>query len=164
MVTLWVNRGESNIDLLQDMLETIYFIDPNADIGHAERWRITRLQSRRGQTHRLVLCIQTTEQAVAYAFGGLKAAGGVYFDKGVGNGVIPIATWTPQGNTIELRHNYLYRAPGEGYNLCSANSPSTTGRWGLAEINNVFGPRPVPKFRHPNTREDRSKSLRELSQ
>ena len=155
LVTLWVNRRNMNLDLMQSVIDSIYVIDPKAIIGEGRRWS-------QQANHVLIMYIQATERAISFVYAGLVNAGEIYVDKGVGNGVIPIEKWTPQGNAIKRRTRYLYRSGLKDTVLLTAfaTPPVRCERLG--------GPRkPAPKtgtrFVHPDTRIDRRRSLRELA-
>ena len=155
LMTLWINRGETDLELMQALIDSIYTIDPGAVIGDSYR----HYQKKRSK---LKMYIQATEEAVAYVYTGLFNAGGVYVDKGVGNGLVPIEKWTPKGANIKPRARYLYRPSIEELSVLTPNTASTIKRRGLGGFRwkhaNASG-----EFRHPDPRTDQSRSLREIS-
>ena len=155
LVTLWVIRRNMDFHLMQSVIDSIYVIDPGAIIGDGRRWS-------QQANHMLIMYIQATEKAISFVYAGLVNAGEIYVDKGVGNGVIPIEKWTPQGDAIKCRARYLYRSglKDTALRTAFATPPIRCARLG--------GPRkPAPetgnRFIYPDTRLDRRRSLRELA-
>jgi len=155
LVTLWVNRGQTDLDLMQAVIDSIYVIDPGAIVGQGQR----HYQPTRG---RLVMYIQTTEKSIAFVYTGLLNAGGVYVDQGVRYGLIPIKKWIPQGNAVECRASYVYRSDEQELCLLTPSTSHTIKRRGLGGFRKP-NPDDGQDFRHPDTGADRSRSLRELA-
>jgi hypothetical protein len=154
-VLLWVKRPNKTNMLLQDVIESLYFMDPDADIDVADPPRYWR-------NDRYPMYIHTTERAVAYCYGGLVAAGGVYVERGKGHGLISIAKWTPQGEHIKLRLRYLHRPGGEESGL-SAAYPTISARRARLSPTDETDRSARRDRRDPQTRADRQKSYRELA-
>ena len=155
LVTLWVNRRNMNFDLMQSVIDSIYVIDPEAIIGEGRRWS-------QQANHVLIMYIQATEKAISFVYAGLVNAGEIYVDKGVGNGVVPIEKWRPQGNAIKCRARYLYRSGLKNTLLLTAfaTPPVRCERLGGP---NTPAPETGNRFIYPDTRFDRRRSLRELA-
>ena len=155
LVTLWINRGEADLELMQAIIDSIYVIDPAAVIG--ERYRYHHALKSKFRMY-----IQTTEKAVAFVRTGLLNAGGAYVDQGVGNGVIPIKKWTPEGHDIKSRPHYVYRSGVKEHRVLTPNTAYTVKRRRLGGSHTKHAD-PSPRIRHPNTREDQSRSYKELA-
>ena len=156
MITLWIGRQGSHIDILQDACESISVIDLDSTMT-AEPYMTAHGKCRRKLTFR----IQTTEEAVVQVHDGLVAAGLVYVE--TDNGLIPIRTWSPCRTDLKLGTNNLSRSGWQGPRVYPTNADLAARRQRLAKIS-AQAPAPRTTIRHPNTRADRSRSLRELSQ
>ena len=155
MVTLWISRQRSDFDLMQDVCESITVIDPDCIMDVPKPVRVFGKCRRR-----LTFRIRTTEEAAAQVHDGLVAVGLVYVE--TDNGFIPIKTWTPQGDDIELGTGNLSRGKWQGPLIYPTNASLAARQRRLEQIR-ALSPPPRVQIRHPKTRRDRSKSLRELS-
>ena len=155
LVTLWVNRGQTDLSLMQAVIDSIYVIDPGAIVGDAYR----HYQPTRG---RLRMYIQATEKSIAFVYTGLINADGVYVDQGVRNGLIPIKKWIPRGNAVECRASYIYRSDEQELCLLTPNTTHLFKRRGLGGFRRL-PPETSHVFRHPSDGADRLRSLRELA-
>ena len=154
MTTLWVNRSMTNNELLQEICELIYYVDPDAvmEVAMKRKYGLCRMW--------LTLRITAAEKAVAYVHGDLVHAGAVFVEED-DNGIVPIKAWIPQGNDIELRSNNLHRTQWKNSGVRATHPALAIGSEGLGKNGKPTAAK-SPRLRRPRSRSSRSRSFRDL--